>query len=237
MGFMDMFTGGKDGQVKRHSKRLSNLNAQVEDRESSAYWLAENGSEQAILGLLGRFSVTYEHQMKDMNEKDLVYGLLKDIGADVVGPIKTWARTAPQFARPLKLVDHFDGGEAVVALLLQLLESENDPFKPEKKRQVLIRLAEYVDPRIRDGIQDALRDFDEGIRYAAVEALLAQDHEAVQADLAGCIADDKEDSNRLRVRIAEAFHQRSWGLGEHTDVVSGNPPHGWRVEGQRLIPG
>jgi HEAT repeat protein len=125
----------------------------------------------------------------------------------------------------------------VVALLLELLESENDPFKPEKKRQVLIRLAEYVDLRIRDGIQDALRDFDEGIRYAAVEALLAQDHEAVQADLADCIADDKEDSNRLRVRIAEAFHQRSWGLGEHTDVVSGNPPHGWRVEGQHLIPG
>ena len=184
MGFMDMFTGGKDGQLKRHSKRLSNLNAQVEDRESSAYWLAEDGSEQAILGLLGRFTVSYEHQMKDMKEKDLVYGLLKDMGAEVSGPIKTWARTATQFARPLKLVDHFEGGESVVTLLLEMLAAENDPFKPEKKRQILIRLAEYADPRIRDGIQDALRDFDEGIRYAAVEALLAQDHDSVQADLA-----------------------------------------------------
>lgn len=237
MGFMDMFTGGKDGQLKRHSKRLSNLNAQVEDRESSAYWLAEDGSEQAILGLLGRFTVSYEHQMKDMNEKDLVYGLLKDMGPEVAGPIKTWARTATQFARPLKLVDHFEGEEAVVTLLLEMLAVENDPFKPEKKRQILIRLAEYSDPRIRDGIQDALRDFDEGIRYAAVEALLAQDHESVQTDLAECIADDKEDSNRLRVRIAEAFNQRNWGLGEHAQTVSAHPPHGWRVEGDRLIPG
>ena len=237
MGFMDMFTGGKDGQLKRHSKRLSNLNAQVEDRESSAYWLAEDGSEQAILGLLGRFTVSYEHQMKDMKEKDLVYGLLKDMGPDVAGPIKTWARTATQFARPLKLVDHFEGEEAVVTLLLEMLVVENDPFKPEKKRQILIRLAEYTDPRIRDGIQDALRDFDEGIRYAAVEALLAQDHECVQTDLAECIADDKEDSNRLRVRIAEAFNQRNWGLGEHAQTVSAHPPHGWRVEGDRLIPG
>jgi hypothetical protein len=237
MGFMDMFTGGKESQLKRHTKRLSNLNAQVEDRESSAYWLAENGSDQAILGLLGRFSVSYEHQMKDMKEKDLVFSLLKDIGADVVGPIKTWARTATQFARPLKLVDHFEGAEHVVTLLLEMLLEENDPFKPEKKRQILIRLAEIVDLRIRDGIQDALRDFDEGIRYAAVEALLAQEHEAVQADLANCIGDDKEDSNRLRVRIAEAFHQRNWGLGEHAEVVSAHPPHGWKVEGDRMIPG
>jgi len=237
MGFMDMFTGGKDGQLKRHAKRLSNLNAQVEDRESSAYWLAENASEQAVLGLLGRFTVTYEHQMKDMKEKDLIYSLLKSMGPDVSRPIKTWARSATQFARPLKLVDHFEGEEEVVSLLLEMLDAENDPFKPEKKRQILIRLAEYVDPRIRDGIQDALRDFDEGIRYAAVEALLAQDHELVQADLASCLGDDKEDSNRLRVRIAEAFHQRDWGLGEHAGTVSAHPPHGWAVQGDRLIPG
>ena len=67
-----------------------------------------------------------------------------------------------------------------LTLLVEMLLEENDPFKPEKKRQILIRLAEIVDLRIRDGIQDALRDFDEGIRYAAVEALLAQEHEALQ---------------------------------------------------------
>jgi hypothetical protein len=237
MGFMDMFTGGKDGQLKRHAKRLSNLNAQVEDRESSAYWLAENGSDQAILGLLGRFTVTYEHQMKDMNEKDLVFSLLKSMGPEVTQPIKTWARGATQFARPLLLVAHFEGEEETVALLLEMLGMENDPFKPEKKRQILIRMAEYKDERIRDGIQEALRDFDEGIRYAAVEALLAQDAEEVQADLASCLADDKEDSNRLRVRIAEAFHQRGWGLGEHAGTVSAYPPHGWSVDGDQLIPG
>ncbi len=236
MGFMDMFTGGKDGQLKRHAKRLSNLNAQVEDRESSAYWLAENGSDQAILGLLGRFTVTYEHQMKDMNEKDLVFSLLKSMGPEVTQPIKTWARGATQFARPLLLVAHFEGEEETVALLLEMLGMENDPFKPEKKRQILIKLAEYQDPRIRDGILASLRDFDEGIRYAAVEALLNQDDDNTWEDLGRCLADDKEDSNRVRVRIAEAFHQRSWTLGEFADAVSADPPHGWAVQGQRLNP-
>ncbi len=237
MGLMEWFTGGKDGQVKRHSKRLSNLNAQVEDREASAHWLAQEGSDQAILGLLGRFAVTYEHQMKDLNEKDLVMTLLKGRGKSVAAPIRVWAKTATQFARPLTLIDHFEGREAAVGLLVELLALESDPFKPEKKRQILIRLADYKDERIRAALLDSLRDFDEGIRYAAVEALLGQDDAEVQSDLAACLGDDKEDSNRLRVRIAEAFHQRGWGLGEHAAAISDHPPHGWVVQGDRLIPG
>jgi hypothetical protein len=236
MGLKEWFTGGREGQVKRHSKRLTNLNAQVEDREASAQWLAQEGTDQAILGLLGRFTVTYEHAMKDLNEKDLVMDLLKGRGASVTAPIKTWTRTAPQFARPLTLVDHFEGAEATVGLLIELLALEKDPFKPEKKRQVLIRLAEYRDARIRPAILESLRDFDEGIRYASVEAMLAQDEAEVQEDLAECLADDKEDSNRLRVRIAEAFNQRGWGLGERASTVGENPPHGWTVQGDMLIP-
>jgi HEAT repeat protein len=236
MGLLDFFTGGSEGQLKRHSKRATNLNAQAEDREASLHWLAQEGSEQAILGLLGRFSITYEHQMKDLNEKQLVFGLLEELGAAVCAPIKTWSKGAAQFARPLQLVDRFEGEAATVRLLLDMLALENDPFKPEKKRQILIKLAEYTDERIVPGIDECLRDFDEGIRYAAVEAVLSQPDESVRGSLAACIADDKEESNRLRVRIAEAFHQRGWGLGEHAAAVEAYPPHGWVVTGDQLNP-
>ena len=236
MGLFDFITGGSEGQLKRHTKRAKNLNAQAEDREASLHWLAEDGSEQAVFGLLGRFNVTYEHQMKDLNEKQLVFDLLEGLGDTVCGPIKVWARTAPQFARPLQLVQKFEGDEQTVAFLLDLLSGENDPFKPEKKRQILIRLAEYTDTRIVPAIEPCLRDFDEGIRYAAVEAALSQPDESVRLSLAECIADDKEESNRLKVRIAEAFHQRGWALGDYAAAVSSFPPHGWQVEDGKLFP-
>ena len=73
-------------------------------------------------------------------------------------------------------------------------------------------------------------------RYAAVEAVLSQPDESVRESLAACIADDKEESNRLRVRIAEAFHQRGWSLGDHAAAVEAYPPHGWVVTGGRLNP-
>ena len=236
MGFLDFLTGGSDGQLKRHTKRAKNLNAQAEDREASLHWLAQDGSEQAIFGLLGRFSVTYEHQMKDLNEKQLVFDLLEGLGEKVCDPIKTWSKTAPQFARPLQLVEKFEGEAAAVGFLIDMLSGENDPFKPEKKRQILIRLAEYEDARIMPAIGPCLRDFDEGIRYAAVEAALAQPDESVRAELAACIADDKEESNRLRVRVAEAFHQRGWSLEEFAAAVAAMPPHGWVVTDGKLFP-
>ena len=165
-----------------------------------------------------------------------MFELLEGLGEKVCDPVKTWAKTAPQFARPLQLVQKFEGEESTVAFLIDMLEGENDPFKPEKKRQILIRLAEYTDGRILPAITPCLRDFDEGIRYAAVEAALAQPDESVTAELAACIADDKEESNRLRVRIAEAFHQRGWSLGEHGEAVAAEPPHGWTVSDGKLFP-
>jgi HEAT repeat protein len=236
MGLFDFFSGGAEGQLKRHTKRAMNLNAQAEDREASLHWLAQEGSEQAILGLLGRYSVTYEHQMKDLNEKQLVFDLLSGLGDEVCSPIKTWARSAIKFARPLQLVDKFEGEESTVALLIEMLAAENDPFKPEKKRQILIKLAEYTDERIVPAIEPCLRDFDEGIRYAAVEAALSQPDESVQGHLAESIADDKEESNRLRVRIAEAFNQRGWSLGDHAAAVEARLPHGWTVTSGKLNP-
>jgi hypothetical protein len=238
MGWFDWLTGGEESQVKRHAKRVRNLNAQGEDRQASAHWLAENGSEEAILGLLGRFTIHYEQRMKDEEEKTLVTDLLRGLGAGKIGaPIRQWVRKNEAFARPLQLIDELEGKDAAVDLLLDMLGREVDPFKTEKKRQILIRLSSYVDTRIADRVSPCLEDFDEGVRYAAAEVLLAQDRESVRGDLARALARRDEESNRLRVRLAEAFHKRGWSLGDHAPAVRERPPVGWTVQGDRVVPG
>lgn len=234
MGFLDFLFGGEAGQVKRHIKRLSNLNAQKDERAGSAHWLAENGSEEAILGLLKRFELTYEHRMKDTEEKDLVYNLLLGMGPKVAQPVRQWVHKNQNFAIPLRLLDHYEGSDAVVEVLLEMLGREVDPFKTEKKRQILIRLAEYRDPRIIERVPACLEDFDGEIRYAAAETLIAQETDAVRGALAAALANRQEESNRLRVRIAAIFQQRGWSLGEHTEAIADNPPVGWAVSGDRM---
>ena len=196
MGFFDFITGGEEGQIKRHAKRIKNLNAQAEDRQMSAYWLAEQGSEEAVYGLLGRFSVTYEQRMKDADEKKMVYDLLLGIGEGACEPIRAWVRINENFALPFQVLDELQGPAAAVDLLLDILGREVDPFKTEKKRQILIKLADYQDPRIVDRVPALLEDFDEGVRYAAAEALISQETNEVLDDLAKALANPEEESNR-----------------------------------------
>ena len=237
MGWLDWLTGGEDGQLKRHVKRIRNLNAQAEDRIGSAHWLAELGTEEAVIGLLGRFSINYEHRMKDTEEKNLVTELLRGLGQQKIsGPIRAWCRKNEAFARPLSLVHDLEGKEAAVDILLDMLGREVDPFKTEKKRQILIKLSDYIDDRICERVPACLEDFDEGIRYAAAEALISQDVAEIRVDLARALARRDEESNRLRVRIAEAFHKRGWELGEHADAIEERPPVGWAVAEGMLRP-
>lgn len=239
MGFFDFLTGGEDGQIKRHARRMNNLNTQSEERDMSAHWLVENGSDAAIAGLLGRFTITIPSAMKDGKEKEQIVDMLIGLGPKVTAPIKEWMRTHTQFAQPLRVIEHFEGSAGGVGILLEICSLEKDPFKTEKKRQALIKLAEQKDPRIVPAIAPLLNDFDEGIRYAAAEVLLAQsggaEDAAIIEALAARMADPDEDSNRLKVRVAEAFSQRRWSLGAFAEGVAARPPTGWAVNGDRLV--
>jgi hypothetical protein len=234
MGFFDFLTGGGESQVKRHAKTMMNRDAQVEERQRSAEWLFANGTDEAILALCGRFKFTTENHMKDVDEKEMVYGYLVDLGPKSVPSVREFMLRNPQFTYPLKVVEHFEGAEKAVDVLIEMLDKEKDPFKPEKKRQILLRLADFNDARARDALVRELQDFDEGIRYAAAEALIGIGEPSVRDPLAQALARPNEESNRLRVRIAEAFHQRSWTLGEHAAAVEKRPPTGFVVQGDRL---
>lgn len=239
MGFFDFLTGGSpEKQVLRQTRRVTNRNAQPEDREAAAYWLADNGSRQAIIGMLGRFDISIENQMKDKKEKEVVFGLLAGLGEAVLEPAQVYVARCKHIAFPMRVILEVGGAEPFLVTALDMLDEEagKEDYKPDRKRQLLIMLADFQDPRITPSAQRFLSDFDEGVRYAAVEAILAQPTDEGRLALLEALADEEEESNRLRVRVAEAFHARHWSLGEHAERVASNPPNGWRVKGKTLLP-
>ena len=237
MGFFDfLFSGGENSQLKKHIKRLNNLNVQQEERLMSAQWLADNGSPEAISGLLRRFSLTYEKQMKDIEEKEYLLRMLIKIGDDVVEPTKQWLRKNNSFAFPLQLIEHFEGEDATIGFLLELLGLEMDPFKPEKKRQLIIKLGDYTDSRIISPVSACLLDFDEEVRLGAIETLAKQDATQTKDAFLEALANPEEESNRLRIRLAEIFHQRGWSLAEKAERLQSNPPVGWKVVEEKMVP-
>lgn len=241
MGLLDWFKGGSgESKIKKYSKKLRNKDTPLEERESIALWLAEEGSEEAILGLLGRFEMTYEHGMKDAAEKEQVSNLVLGLGQNAVGPLETFLRSANSFSRPLNLFEKLTDADRTQTMVLELLDAEykKSGLKPQKKRDLLVKLADFKGPAVVTCATKFLDDFDEGCRYNAVEVLIAQDEtEQTRASLIGRLPSETEESNRIRHRIAEVAAARSWDLGEHAAAVEANPPMNFAVTAGRLVAG
>lgn len=238
MGLLDFLTGGKEQQVLRQAKRASNINAQPEDREAAARWLYADGTEPAIYGLMGRFEVSIENQMKDANEKEFAFELLVGLGAPVLEPAKVFVGRAKFIGYPLRLIDTVGGRSELVEVLLELLDIEagKEDYKAERKKQLLIRATDCRDPRLVASAARFLSDFDEGVRYAAAEVVIAQETDDGRLPLLEALANAEEESNRLRVRIAEIFRGRKWSIEEKAAALESTPPNGWTVTGGMLLP-
>jgi hypothetical protein len=216
--FLFDFFLSEDKRIERQIRTLTDRDSQPEDREAAAKWLAENKSRTAIVGLLQRFELNLEHQMKDTTEKEAVYARLVNLGADlVVEPTRAWLAQGRQFALPLRLLAELAGEQAAVQAVFQLLAQEHakDDFKPDKKKGLLVWLAERKgQPEAVDAAAVFLKDFDEGVRYAAVEVCIAQGTEHAGEVLIPSLGNEKEESGRLKARIAEAFAQKGWRAPE-----------------------
>jgi hypothetical protein len=233
MGILDLFLS-EERQIDRHIRRLNNRDSTAEDREASARWLAEKATPKCLMGLLQRFELNLDHQLKDAGEKELVYSLLVGKGAACVEPARAFLRSCKQFAMPLKLVGEVGGADAQFAAVLDMLETERkkDDFKPEKKRALLVWLADQRRPECVDVARPFLADFDEGVRYAAAEAIVAQSSSDARAALEAVFSNPREESNRLKIRVATIFAQRNWSLDE---ALAERLPSGFRFREGRVV--
>lgn len=238
MGLFDFFLS-EEGQIKKNTARVTNRDSQPEDREAAARWLAERNSPQALLGMMQRFDLTLEHQLKDQSEKELVFDLLVAKGAQVVEPVKVWLRQCKSLAMPLKLLGEVAGREAAIEMCFELLriEHQKDDFKPGKKKALLVWLADQRHAGAAAVAAPFLADFDEGVRYSAVEVIAGQAGDEGRAPLLGLLSGTKEESNRVRIRVASVFVQRGWRVDDAGEGLAGVLPAEFKVRDGRLVRG
>ena len=240
MGMFDFITlqfGSKEKQLILHAKRVKEKDAQQEDRQGSAIWLAQHGTPESIVGLLGRFEMTYEHHMKDAQEKDEVAELVRHLGEDAIRPLESHLGRCKNFARPLSLYQELTDADRALAIVIKLLEKEaGSELRPDKKRHLLIKLAEYTHSDAVAMALPFLTDFDEGVRYAAAEVLINNpETDAIREGLLAALGNRDEDSTRFRGRLAEIAASRRWALGDHVPYLTESTPAGFAVRGDTLV--
>jgi thioredoxin-like negative regulator of GroEL len=222
MGFLDFLGGGGKGRLGKHIARAKNKDAQSADRFSSLEVLRDDGSPEAIEGLLSRFTMRYDKSIEDEQEKQFVFDELVKMGAPILGPLQKHLRDAESIAFGLKILDEVASKDEAWPILADLCERNDNTYirDPSKKIQLLNHLGEHDDPRAAKALVPYLQDMDEGVRYAAVEGLLHQKEvESAREPLLVLLTNDKEDSRRIKKRILDGFADLGWDVKGFSGTV------------------
>jgi len=217
MGILDLFS--KEGRAERarasHIKGAVNKYAQSADRFRDLQALRDDGSDEALYGLLRRFGMMYDKTIEDEQEKEWVFEVLVEKGAKLLPALEKYLLSAESISWPLRVLDKVAERETELEVLKKILERHEPGYErdPSKKIQLLNHLAALKDSRIPPLAAPYLADMDEGVRYAAVEALVRQgDEAAASAALLDQLTKADEDSLRIRLQIAEGFADLGWAV-------------------------
>lgn len=215
MSFLDLFSK----QARAERSRASNIKgalhkfSQSPDRFKCLQALRNDGSEEALYGMMRRFGMLYDKSIEDEQEKDWVFEALAEKGLTILPALKRYLANAESISWPLKLLDKVADRAVELRVLEEILARHEPGYErdPTKKIQLLNHLADLKDKSVPALVAPYLVDMDEGVRYAAAEALVRLTDESVAASpLLARFADPAEESLRVRLLIAEGFADLGW---------------------------
>jgi hypothetical protein len=222
MGLMDLFSGGGKRRLEKHIARAKNKDAQSPDRFSSLEVLRDDGSPEAVEGLLGRFTMRYDKSIEDEQEKEWVFDQLTKMGPSILSPLQKHLRNAESIAWGLKVLTEIASPDVAWPVLADLCERNDNTYirDPSKKIQLLHHLGEQSDPRCGKALVPYLEDMDEGVRFVTVEGLLRhKDVESAREPLLKLLTNEKEESRRIKKRIVEGFAELGWDVKGFSGTV------------------
>lgn len=218
MGLSDFFS--KDSRstraLKKNMARAIDKHAQSFDRYRAMEALRDDGSPDAILGLLRRFSLRYEKSIEDEQEKEWAYQTLCELGERVLPELRRYCKESETIAWGLKVLESVAKGETFQKFLRELCEQNDNSYArdPSKKIQLVHFMGDHRDPVLVELLLPYLEDVDEGVRFTAVEALLAQGQPEALASLLKLLQSTAEESRRIKVRIVQGLASTGWALPE-----------------------
>ena len=236
MGLFDIFSKEKREERARAGNIKGALNkyAQSGDRYRAMEGLATEGSDESLYGLLRRFGMMYDKSIEDEQEKEWVFDTLVSKGEATLPAVERYLISADSVSWPLRVLQKIaPSKDAEVDLVAKILARHEPGYErdPTKKIQLIRHLGLLKHAKAPDVVAPYLEDMDEGVRFATIEALLAcKNEEVAREKLLELFVSDKEESLRLRLRIAEGFADLGWLVQGHRGGVEKKLPDGFHLD-------
>lgn len=228
----------KERSIQKACQKAGNSKIKPDDRRPALYLLRDDGSDAAIAGLLHRFTFNYDTNIvSDEEEKNFVYGSLKIMGARVLPELRNHLHSSPTISWGLRLLDAICDHESSWNLLIEILQKHPPGYTrdPSKKIQLITHIAELADDRVTHALTPYLEDHDETVKFIVINALLKQNKEEARAPLLQLLANEEEDSIRLKTHILEGFIEKEWSVKEHRETIEHYLSDDYLIDGKGRI--
>lgn len=238
MGILDSLFGGSERTFKKHAERVANKRAQALERQASIEYLGAEKSSEAVHALLLRFTYSTEPSITDQEEKQRVFDIVCSLGEPAYEPVHAFLHRAESLAWPLKILSEMLERDDFVAEVLEVLEKFDTEYErdPQRKIQAIASLEDVAasDERIAPAVVRFVADANETVRFHAASVLLVSKDEATARDklLEQFV---KEESVRIRIRIAEGFADLGWGVQGYRGGVEKLLPDGFAIQSSGTI--
>lgn len=214
----------KERALKRTAKKATNKLAQSQERWAAMEKLRDIGTDEALGHLLDRFSVVSLKSVDDEQEKAWLVQAMIAMGERCLGPLRRYMKASNTIAYPLRILEDVANREQALEIVDELLADEEPGYTndPTKRKQLIDWLSEWQSCSNQDAvvrITPYLQDFDEGVRFAAVDALSLRPSEEAAEPLVNALLEEKEESGRLKMRIIEVLCEHELPLGERKKEV------------------
>ena len=223
MGIFDFFTGGKGGKIGKVVARANNKDSQSADRFAALEQLRDDESDEAIGGLLRRFSFVYSKSIEDEQEKEWVHDTLVAMGERILGPLQKSLIGAETISWQLKVLNDVAEHEKAWSVLERVIEANDNQYArdPSRKVQLINFIGEgFPEERAARALIQYLEDMDETVRFTAVEALFNQKQEEVAREpLLKLLLSPEEESLRIKFRILDGLADLAWPAEGHKGAL------------------
>lgn len=230
MGLLQKYRDFKETRhqkaLVRNLKILKNPKSIKEDRAGAIdFFVTLDKFDEAIPALLQRFNYSLEHGINDQREKELVMGGILRAKEKALPYIQQYLTVSTTIAWPIKALQELATTEQIVEILETCLDYGDISFdrnKVDKNYDILCYLMEYKLPDGGKKVLQFVKDHDERVRFAAVEAVLEQGKEDVIRELEPFLLDDSAENTRIRRAVAEAYLKNRWVI-HYRERIAGGP--------------
>ena len=215
--------------IKRTTDKALNKFGQSIERIHAMEKLLNDGSDESLYTLVRRFSFNCHKTIEDEQEKQWVYETLSKQGQAVIVPLCRFIQSNDSITYPLRVLENVVPEDQILTIIDELLEKEPVGYTrhTNKRVQLLdwIGELEMISPQnSTDRIIPYLEDFDESIRFAAVNAIKHRMTPDIEKQLVPpliqAMTRTSEESLRIKIHIAEILVENNSDLRLHVQQIT-----------------